>query len=66
MVSVESVELDAASLSTVTAAAPDRGRVFETVPEPRDRLAVGLLNTSEIGCQAYIYRVCTYAYQIHA
>ena len=39
LLSVESVEVDAASLSTVTATAPDRGRVFETVPELRDRLA---------------------------
>ena len=48
LVSVESVEVDAASLSTVTATAPDRGRVFETVPEPRDRLAVILVTATSI------------------
>ena len=47
-VSVESVDVDAASLSTVTATAPDSGRVFETVPEPRDRLAVILVTATSI------------------
>ena len=48
LVSVELIEVDAASLSTVTSTAPDRGRVFETVPEPRDRLAVILVTATSI------------------
>ena len=46
--SVESVDVDAASLSTVTATAPDSGRVFETVPEPRDRLAIILVTATSV------------------
>ena len=48
LVSRELVEIAAASLSTVTAIAPDRGRVFETIPELRDRLAVILVTATSI------------------
>lgn len=48
LVSVETMETAAASLSTVTATAPERDRVFETVPELRDRLAVILVTATSI------------------
>ena len=48
LVSVGLVKIAAASLSTVTATAPDRDRVFETVPELRDRLAVILVTATSI------------------
>ena len=42
------METAAASLSTVTAIAPERDRVFETVPELGDRLAVILVTATSI------------------
>ena len=37
----------AAGLSTITPTALDRGRVFETVPELRDRVAVMLVTATK-------------------